>query len=190
MRVGCLVNHPDLLVLGSCCPNSVVQVLHRNWGHRSRIRCLGRDQRSSVRIGAFTRYSAAHLSPRFAMTDYGKRSPIGSTLSAILGEVTCAKRNFISPARQEKLLQGLMTEIVRMTSQQQPLEVGIPLYPFSHAGVFSKQAPGNDKDGGHILVAPLPPSPSYEETVSPSHSSPAQSNMSPPATAGLAWVSR
>jgi len=107
---------------------------------------------------------------RFAMTDYGKRSPIGT--------------------RQEKLLQGLMTEIVRMTTQQQPLEVGIPLYPFSHAGVFSKPASGSDSDVGHVTVAPLPPSPSFEETISQSHNSPAQSNTSPPATAGLAWVSR
>jgi len=105
---------------------------------------------------------------RFAMTDYGKRSPIGT--------------------RQEKLLQGLMTEIVRMTTQQQPLEVGIPLYPFSHAGVFSKPAPGTEEDAGHVLVAPLPLSPSYEDTLSsPPHSSPSQSNTSPPTTA---WISR
>lgn len=70
-------------------------------------------------------------------------------------------------ARQEKLLQGLMTEIVRMTTQQEPLEVGIPLYPFSHAGVFSKPAPGSDEDAGHVPVAPLPISSSHD---SPSHS--------------------
>ncbi|KAH9175263.1 hypothetical protein EDB89DRAFT_1847750 [Lactarius sanguifluus] len=103
---------------------------------------------------------------RFAMTDYGKRSPIGT--------------------RQEKLLQGLMTEIVRMTTQQQPLEVGIPLYPFSHAGVFSKPASGSEEDAGH---APLPLSPSYE-TISPPHGSPAQSSTSPSNTDGLGWVSR
>ncbi|KAH9082174.1 hypothetical protein EDB83DRAFT_2503296 [Lactarius deliciosus] len=96
---------------------------------------------------------------RFAMTDYGKRSPIGT--------------------RQEKLLQGLMTEIVRMTTQQQPLEVGIPLYPFSHAW----------QDAGHVHVAPLPLSPSYE-TISPTHGSPAQSSTSPSNTDGLGWVSR
>jgi hypothetical protein len=83
-----------------------------------------------------------------------------------------------------------MTEIVRMTTQQQPLEVGIPLYPFSHAGVFSKQALGSEIDAGHVPVAPLPPSPSFEETLSPPHSSPAQSNVTPPTTAGLVWGSR
>jgi len=107
---------------------------------------------------------------RFAMTGYGKRSPIGT--------------------RQEKLLEGLMTEIVRMTTQQQPLEVGIPLYHFSHAGVWSKRAPGSEEDGGHVPVAPLPLSPSFEETIDPSRGSPAHSTTSPPTTDGLAWVSR
>lgn len=83
-----------------------------------------------------------------------------------------------------------MSEIVRMTTQQQPLEVGIPLYPFSHAGVFSKSAPGGDEDAGHVPIAPLPLSPSFEETISPPHSSPAHSSTSPPTTEGLAWVSR
>ncbi|KAK7694814.1 hypothetical protein QCA50_002002 [Cerrena zonata] len=59
---------------------------------------------------------------RWAMLSYGSRSPIGT--------------------RQEKLLQGLMTEIVRMTSQMQPLEVGVPLYPFSHTTLFSKDGSG------------------------------------------------
>lgn len=43
--------------------------------------------------------------------------------------------------RQEKLLQGLMREIVRMTVQKQPLEVGVPLYPFSHQTLFRKDEP-------------------------------------------------
>jgi hypothetical protein len=83
-----------------------------------------------------------------------------------------------------------MTEIVRMTTQQQPLEVGIPLYPFSHAGVWSKRVPSGDEDAGHVPVAPLPLSPSFEETVDPSRSSPSHSTTSPPTTDGLAWVSR
>jgi hypothetical protein len=83
-----------------------------------------------------------------------------------------------------------MTEIVRMTTQQQPLEVGIPLYPFSHAGVWSKRAPGSEEDAGQVPVAPLPLSPPFEETVDPSRSSPAHSITSPPTTDGLAWVSR
>ncbi|RPD64963.1 hypothetical protein L226DRAFT_528244 [Lentinus tigrinus ALCF2SS1-7] len=75
---------------------------------------------------------------RFAMLTYGTRSPIGT--------------------RQERLLQGLMTEIVRMTSQMQPLEVGVPLYPFSHAGVFPKETIPQDHTG-----APLPDSSQYPE---------------------------
>src|SRR5579863_7190328 len=104
------------------------------------------------------RFSTANLdSTRFAMTDYGKRSPIGSmSFPYHCYLISFAKHTLISPARQEKLLQGLMSEIVRMTTQQQPLEVGIPLYPFSHAGVFSKPVPGTEEDGGHVPVAPLP----------------------------------
>ncbi|KAF5375241.1 hypothetical protein D9758_000188 [Tetrapyrgos nigripes] len=81
---------------------------------------------------------------RFAMLAYGQRSPIGT--------------------RQEKLLQGLMREIVRMTAQKQPLEVGIPLYPFSRNTLWRK-GEGNgsqtvSEDGSAI---PLPVSPPYEE---------------------------
>jgi len=72
---------------------------------------------------------------RFALLEYGHRSPIGT--------------------RQEMLLQGLMREIVRMTAHQQPLEVGVPLFPFSHAGVFGKDnaAQKSTLDG---TMAPLP----------------------------------
>jgi hypothetical protein len=56
-------------------------------------------------------------------------------------------------ARQEMLLQGLMREIVRMTAHQQPLEVGVPLFPFSHAGVFGKEEASHKPSGS---VAPLP----------------------------------
>ena len=45
-----------------------------------------------------------------------------------------------------------------MTSQMQPLEVGVPLYPFSHAGVFSKEAVPQDHTG-----APLPDSSQYPD---------------------------
>ncbi|KAH7911949.1 hypothetical protein BJ138DRAFT_1062114 [Hygrophoropsis aurantiaca] len=71
---------------------------------------------------------------RQAMLDYGTRSPIGT--------------------RQEKLLQGLMREIVRLTSQKQPLEVGLPLYPFSHSTLFSESSSRMTQDG--IPMAPLP----------------------------------
>ncbi|VDC01900.1 unnamed protein product [Peniophora sp. CBMAI 1063] len=70
---------------------------------------------------------------RFAMSHYGLRSPIGT--------------------RQEKLLQGLMTEIVRMTTQPDPLDVTIPLYPFSHTTAFAK-GDGESTDTAH--TAPLP----------------------------------
>ncbi|KAG0708958.1 hypothetical protein DFH29DRAFT_1036272 [Suillus ampliporus] len=68
---------------------------------------------------------------RQAMINYGARSPIGT--------------------RQEKLLQGLMREIVRLTNQKQPLEVGLPLYPFSHTTLFATPTlPENAQ------MAPLP----------------------------------
>ncbi|KAH9950496.1 hypothetical protein B0H21DRAFT_537444 [Amylocystis lapponica] len=75
---------------------------------------------------------------RFAMLTYGARSPIG--------------------IRQEKLLQGLMTEIVRMTSQMQPLEVGVPLYPFSHATLWQK-------DTGHPPENTITPLPGHFEDI-------------------------
>lgn len=52
-----------------------------------------------------------------------------------------------------------MTEIVRMTTQIHPLEVGIPLYPFSHASVFAKEA----RPMG--MSAPLPDSRTFEEVT-------------------------
>ncbi|KAI6031749.1 hypothetical protein PISMIDRAFT_91300 [Pisolithus microcarpus 441] len=69
---------------------------------------------------------------RLAMLNYGSRSPIGT--------------------RQEGLLRGLMKEVVRLSSQKQPLEVGLPLYPFSHSTVFADPTlPRCDAP-----VAPLP----------------------------------
>ncbi|KAG2159959.1 uncharacterized protein EDB93DRAFT_1073536 [Suillus bovinus] len=80
---------------------------------------------------------------RQAMINYGVKSPIGT--------------------RQEKLLQGLMEEIVRLTSQKQPLEVGLPLYPFSHTTLFATPTlPENAQ------MAPLPnPSISYSVEYDP-----------------------
>lgn len=81
---------------------------------------------------------------RFAMMEYGRRSPIG--------------------IRQERLLQGLMREIVRMTAQKQPLEVGVPLYPFSHTSLFrTDESPRPIPEDG---AAPLPTV--VEESLSPS----------------------
>ncbi|EPQ60721.1 hypothetical protein GLOTRDRAFT_68601 [Gloeophyllum trabeum ATCC 11539] len=69
---------------------------------------------------------------RFAMREYGNRSPIGT--------------------RQERLLQGLMSEIVRMTSQRQPLELPVPLYPFSHASLFGKDGSNGSTSAASISV--------------------------------------
>ena len=70
-----------------------------------------------------------------------------------------------------------MSEIVRMTTQKEPLQVGIPLYPFSHARVFAdaqETAAAGGGDEHHI--APLPVSPPYETM---------QATGSPPGTARL-----
>ena len=85
------------------------------------------------------------------MMVYGERSPIGSesSLHLVLGLIL--KRY---SARQEKLLQGLMSEIVRLTSQMQPLEVGVPLYPFSRETAFDKPSPTS---------APLPSGSPFED---------------------------
>jgi len=86
------------------------------------------------------------------MISYGERSPIGSESS-----VPCLWFGVIlkhCSARQEKLLQGLMSEIVRLTSQMQPLEVGVPLYPFSRETAFDKPS---------STSAPLPSGSPFED---------------------------
>ena len=88
---------------------------------------------------------------RSAMMAYGERSPIGSE-SFIPRLRLCMTPNHYS-ARQEKLLQGLMSEIVRLTSQMEPLEVGVPLYPFSRETAFDKPSPTS---------APLPSGSPFE----------------------------
>ncbi|GJJ09515.1 hypothetical protein Clacol_003738 [Clathrus columnatus] len=77
---------------------------------------------------------------RTAMHEYGAQSPIGT----------------VYIVRQEKLLQGLMAEILRMTSQAQPLKVGVPLFPFSHAGVFPTQNTNPKEMAAGAHIAPLP----------------------------------
>jgi len=80
---------------------------------------------------------------RFAMIEYGQRSPIGT--------------------RQERLLQGLMREIVRLTGQKQPLQVGVPLYPFSHHSLFKKDGlPQESPSETSGMQVPLPISPSFD----------------------------
>lgn len=97
---------------------------------------------------------------RFAMLEYGSRSPIGT--------------------RQERLLQGLMREIVRMTAQKQPLEVGVPLFPFSHAGLWRKnEASQSSPDAAAAM--PLPVSPPYEERTMSPPSAPHPSVVTPDA---------
>ncbi|KAK7463678.1 hypothetical protein VKT23_007021 [Stygiomarasmius scandens] len=102
---------------------------------------------------------------RFAMLAYGQRSPIGT--------------------RQEKLLQGLMREIVRMTAQKQPLEVGVPLYPFSRNSLWRKGEGNGSQNGSEDGSAiPLPVSPPYEEQhqgMSPS----SMNGVSPPSMSGV-----
>jgi len=61
----------------------------------------------------------AHATLRDALITYGAYCPIGS--------------------RQEKLLHPIMKEIIDMTSQEKPLSVGLPLYPFSLDTAFQKE---------------------------------------------------
>jgi hypothetical protein len=93
-------------------------------------------------------------------------------------------------ARQERLLQELMREIVRMTAQKQPLQVGVPLYPFSHKTLFSKdKAPVlSDESSGS---APLLINPSYDEQEELlSHRSPRNSISSNDPLVGSGWSQR
>ncbi|KAJ3879070.1 hypothetical protein F5051DRAFT_486390 [Lentinula edodes] len=78
---------------------------------------------------------------RFAMLAYGEKSPIGT--------------------RQERLLQGLMREIVRMTAHKQPLEVGAPLYPFSSSSLWRKGNSNIPEDGTAGL--PMPANTIFDE---------------------------
>ncbi|GAW07985.1 hypothetical protein LENED_010018 [Lentinula edodes] len=78
---------------------------------------------------------------RFAMLAYGEKSPIGT--------------------RQERLLQGLMREIVRMTAHKQPLEVGAPLYPFSSSSLWRKGNSNVPEDGTAGL--PMPANTIFDE---------------------------
>ena len=85
------------------------------------------------------------------MMVYGERSPIGSEYFHSL-RFHVVLTHYL--ARQEKLLQGLMSEIVRLTNQMEPLEVGVPLYPFSRETVFDKPSPTG---------APLPSGSPFED---------------------------
>jgi len=95
------------------------------------------------------------------MMEYGQRSPIGSGLfqSLLRNKFQC----LMFAARQERLLQGLMREIVRMTAQKQPLEVGVPLFPFSHSTLFRKDENHHPMGDDNVQSAPLPVSSPFEE---------------------------
>ena len=86
------------------------------------------------------------------MMTYGERSPIGSEFFVSRLWLTMVLNHH--SARQEKLLQGLMSEIVRLTNQVEPLEVGVPLYPFSRETAFDKPSPTS---------APLPSGSPFED---------------------------
>lgn len=65
-----------------------------------------------------------------------------------------------------------MREIVRMTAQKQPLEVGVPLYPFSHTTLFNKDEAAQASSDEGSSGAPLPAGSPYEDQ-----------GLSPPSTA-------
>ena len=79
-----------------------------------------------------------------------------------------------------------MREIVRMTAQKQPLQVGVPLYPFSHRTLFSKDEAPVESSGS----VPLPNSPPYDEQNFLSHSSSRSSNISNDPVVGSSWSQR
>ena len=119
------------------------------------------------------------------MIEYGRRSPIGS-VSSISHPVV--KHLIRLTARQERLLQELMREIVRMTAQKQPLQVGVPLYPFSHKTLFSKdEAPAlsDERSGSAPLL-----NPSYDEQELLSHRSSRNSDSSNDPLVGSSWSQR
>jgi hypothetical protein len=83
---------------------------------------------------------------RLAMLEFGTQSPIGT--------------------RQEKLLQGLMSDILQMTSQAQPLAVGVPLYPFSHGTLYDPtyQTAPDPTGSSPVLATTLPQPSQYSAT--------------------------
>lgn len=101
------------------------------------------------------------------MMEYGQRSPIGSAKDFSLRSEFLELTSTV--ARQERLLQGLMREIVRLTGQKQPLQVGVPLYPFSHHSLFKKDE-GNQESPSEApgVQPPLPVSPSFNTRPSSS----------------------
>jgi len=80
---------------------------------------------------------------RWAMCEFGSYSPIG--------------------VRQDKLLKTLMLDIVRSTNQERPLEVKLPLYPFSRSSAFEGINGSTMPTTG--IAAPLPPADASDEAT-------------------------
>jgi hypothetical protein len=82
-----------------------------------------------------------------------------------------------------------MREIVRITGQKQPLEMGVPLFPFSHAGVFGDRKTGGEGEGEPTIGAPLPSSPPLEEAQlsPPSVSAGLSPGMSSARSVSMTW---
>lgn len=59
-----------------------------------------------------------------------------------------------------------MREIVRLTGQKQPLQVGVPLYPFSHHSLFKRDGlPQESPSETSGMQVPLPISPSFDTST-------------------------
>lgn len=100
----------------------------------------------------------------------------------MLYRMTKVADTLIPKARQEKLLQGLMVEIIRLTNQNDPL--GVPLYPFSHRGLFPKGANASVEDR---IGAPLPDGRRFDDepTSSPPSSSIHGISVTPPMSSAI-----
>ncbi|KAF5390195.1 hypothetical protein D9757_002842 [Collybiopsis confluens] len=90
-------------------------------------------------------------------------------------------QNAVFEARQERLLQGLMREIVRMTAHKQPLEVGAPLYPFSSSSLWRK---GSISPEDGTAGVPMPVGPLFENT----RESTSVSMIFQPTSSGSNWI--
>lgn len=64
--------------------------------------------------------------------------------------------------RQDKLLKTLMEDIVRSTNQERPLEVKLPLYPFSRSSAF--EGINGSNIPSTVIAAPLPPADASDDT--------------------------
>ena len=99
-----------------------------------------------------------------AMIEYGAISPVGGVLAFSNFDMGNTNDGLLLIVRQERLLMQLMEDIVRTTTQDKPLEVGIRLYPFSHRTAFQGNGSSFVSDTG----APLPiSSPAGDSNTTP-----------------------